>query len=397
MNAILSLAFVFVAFAIGDIISAKTKSIVSTMFTCSVIFIVGFFLGVPQTLFEDANLQGIGALLITSILAHMGTMMSLKQLKMQWKTVLIACAAVVGITVLMLLVGPLVLGKTEAMVAAPVLSGGIIASLMMQESVAVAGLSNGETLAVFATVLMVMEGFVGYPVASFVLKREGMQIKKQILAGTFVPEDKKLAGEEAKKKLIPPLPESLDSENIYLAKVALVGLLATWVASLITQVTGSTLIDKNILALIFGIIFAELGFLEHDVLGKAKSSGFAMAALMAVIFASLAKATPEMLMELLPVIIGANILGVIGYGVFAIIMGKIIKVSPWICIAIGSTANYGFPGTYIISKEVAKSLGDTPEMTETILDAIMPKMLVGGFVTVSIASVLIASLVAWMF
>ncbi len=396
MNAILSLAFIFVAYAVGDIIAVRTKSIVSTMFTCSVIFILGFWSGVPQTLFADAQLAGIGGLLITVLLVHMGTLMNLQQLKEQWKTVLIALAAVIGITAVLLTVGPVLIGKAEALVSAPVISGGIIAALMMQNAVVEAGLSNADALAVFATVLMIMEGFIGYPIASFCLKKEGKLVKQKILDGTYVEEKKALENAAAKKKLFPPLPEKYDSENVYLAKVVLVALLATFLSSVLAQAAGRNVLDKNIIGLLLGILFTELGFLEPSILNKANSGGLAMAALLAVVFSSLAKATPEILIGLLPAIIGANVLGVIGYAIFCVIVGKILKISPWMCIAIGSTANFGFPGTFIVSKEVANSLGDTPEMSEQILGAILPKMLVAGFVTVSIASVIMAGLVAAM-
>ena len=67
MQPILSLVFVLVTYAIADIVATKTKSIVSSMFTCSLIFIVGFWLGVPKTLFSDAQLLSIGSLLITML------------------------------------------------------------------------------------------------------------------------------------------------------------------------------------------------------------------------------------------------------------------------------------------------------------------------------------------
>lgn len=398
MNAILLLSFIFVTYAIGDIISVKTKSIVSTMFTCSVIFIVGFWLGIPQTLFTDSQLAGIGSLLITLLLVHMGTLMSLKQLKEQWKVVLVACVAVIGISLVLLTVGPLIIGRAESLVAAPVISGGLIAALMMQDAVVNAGLGNADALVVFATVLMVMEGFIGYPVASFCLKKEGILIKKSILNGTYVDAKEEIAADidTPKKKLFPALPEKYASENVYLAKIVLVALLATFLSSVITKFTGSNIIDKNIMSLLLGILFSELGFLERDVLTKANSGGLAMAALLAVIFSSLSKATPEIIISLLPAIIGANILGVIGYSIVCVIVGRFLKISPWMCIAIGSTANFGFPGTFIVSKEVANSLGDTPEMSEQILNKILPKMLVSGFVTVSIASVFMAALVSMM-
>ncbi len=395
MYAILGLAFVFLTYSIGDFISVKTKSIVSTMFTCSVIFILAFWMGIPKTLFEDVQLKGIGSLLITILLAHMGTLMSVRQLIEQWKTVLIACAAVVGICALILTVGPILMGRDAAYIAAPVISGGVIASLMMQDAISTASIPNGEMLAVFAVVLMIMEGFVGYPVASFCLTKEGKRIKERIQNGTYVQEA--VVETKERKKLIPPIPEKYASENIYFAKVAIVAVLATWISSILPQFEGRSILDKNIISLILGILAHEIGFLEPRILDKANSGGLAMGALLAVIFSSLAGATPENLVKMLPLILIANVLGVVGYAVLAMIVGKLLKVSPWMCIAIGSTANYGFPGTFILSKEVARSLGDTPEMEEKILGAIMPKMLVSGFITVSIASVLMASLVQLMF
>lgn len=392
MVGILSFSFILVTFAVADMIAVKTKSIVSSMFTCSVVFIVGFWLGIPKTLFADSMLQGIGGLLITALLVHMGTMVSLKQLKAQWKTVLVATGAVIGIALVILTLGQVLMGREEALVAAPVIAGGVIAALKMQETMVASGVANADSLAVFATVLMVMEGFIGYPVASFMLKKEARRIKAEIDNGTYVSEEVDEA--ENKKTLIPQVPEHLHSENFYLAKVAIVALLATLTSAGLQKLLGINVIDKNIMSLLFGILFSQLGFLESGILERANSNGLAMAALMTVVFASLANATPAVLLEILPLIIIAQLLGVAGYTVFSVIVGKLLKVSPWLAIAIGSTANYGFPGTYVISNEVAKSVGKNFEERRLILGAIMPKMLVGGFITVSIASVFLASIIA---
>lgn len=395
MQPFLSLVFVLVTYAIADIVATKTKSIVSSMFTCSLIFIVGFWLGVPKTLFSDAQLLSIGSLLITMLLVHMGTMMSLSQLKQQWKTVVVAISAIVGIAVLILGVGQLFMDRNSAFVAAPVISGGVIAALKMQESMAMSGVSNAEQLAVFATVLMVMEGFVGYPIASICLNKEAKRVKETIKNGTY---DKEFKDEEIeqKKKLFPQIAEKYESENWYLAKTAVIALLATGASLLLQKIFNFNIIDKNIMSLLFGIIFHELGFLDSGILRKASSDGLAMAALMSVVFLSLSNATPDLLISILPLIIIAQILGVIGYAIFGLIAGKFLGISPWMSIAIGSTCNYGFPGTYVISKEVAKAAGDSVDEQEKILNAILPKMLVAGFITVSIASVLLASIAAAM-
>ena len=66
-------------------------------------------------------------------------------------------------------------------------------------------------------------------------------------------------------------------------------------------------------------------------------------------------------------------------------------------MAIGSSCLFGFPGTVIISNEVSESTGTTPEEKAYISAQIMPKMLIAGMVTVSIASVLIAGVMCdWL-
>ena len=57
MNAILAAAVIFVVFTIGDMISAKTKAIVSMLLVASVVFLAGFWTGIfPTTMFADSTL-----------------------------------------------------------------------------------------------------------------------------------------------------------------------------------------------------------------------------------------------------------------------------------------------------------------------------------------------------
>ena len=46
MNATLAAAIIFVVFAVGDMISAKTKAIVSMLLVASVVFLLGFWAGI---------------------------------------------------------------------------------------------------------------------------------------------------------------------------------------------------------------------------------------------------------------------------------------------------------------------------------------------------------------
>lgn len=392
MEALLSLSFVLIVYSIGDFISHKTKSMVSMMFAASVLFLIGFWLGVPATLFEDAQLTGLGSLLIGLLITHMGTLLNMEDLKSQWKTVIIALSAVVGIGIFLFVVGTPIIGREYAIASAPPISGGVVAAIIMGEVAATKGFDN---IVVFATLLVVVQGFFGYPIASYFLNKEAKLIlkrKKGNLSKLNTNTDKANGQALPKKKLIPALPKELQTDFVLLAKTSLTALLSFKLAELTNNI-----IHPYVMCLLIGIIACELGFLEKNILTQANSMGLAMVGLMAVIFSSLSKATPEMLVSLLFPIVASLTLGTIGIIIFSVIVGKILKISPAMSIAIGSTALFGFPGTYILSNEVANANATNEEEKELILGEILPKMLVAGFITVTIASVVLAGVMAKLF
>jgi MFS family permease len=386
MDSLLALVIVLVAFAVGDFISYKTKSIVSMMFVASVIFLIGFWMGIPATLFADAQLTGFGALMIGLLITHMGTLLSIEDLKKQWKTVLIALAAVVGIGIFLFVVGTPIIGREYAVASAPPIAGGVVAAIIMGEGATAKGL---DAIAVFVTLLVVVQGFFGYPLASFMLNREAKKLLKTFHEnnGKASEVETKAAVEPKKerKKLIPPLSKDLQTTYILLAKLAIMAFVSFKLAALTNDV-----VHKYVMCLFVGVAAREIGFLEEAVMTKANSFGLAMVALMAVIFGNLAKATPEMLASILFPLIASLVLGVIGISIFSAIAGKLLGYSLEMSIAIGASALFGFPGTFIISNEVANANGKTEEERGAILHEIMPKMLVAGFVTVTIASVVLA-------
>lgn len=71
-----------------------------------------------------------------------------------------------------------------------------------------------------------------------------------------------------------------------------------------------------------------------------------------------------------------------------------VVVSVPMSIAIGLTSLYGFPGTMILSQEAAKGSGETPEEVAAIEGEILPKMIVAGFSTVTITSVIVTGIIA---
>lgn len=64
---------------------------------------------------------------------------------------------------------------------------------------------------------------------------------------------------------------------------------------------------------------------------------------------------------------------------------------------IGLMALYGFPGTYVVSTEVAQAVGRNEEEKQALLDYLLPKMLVAGFSTITISSLLVVGFVLRQF
>jgi hypothetical protein len=283
----------------------------------------------------------------------------------------------------------MVVGFEEALITAPPISGGVIASIIMGEAATEMNLPN---LALLAALIVVVQGFVGFPLASFFLKKEAERVKSAYRSGKLISKHEKTQADTAKSKPLPDLPKTFKSENVLLAKTAIVALLAVGISAGIEQVVGFDLLNQNIAALLFGVLFAELGFLEQSILNKANSFGFMMVPLTVVVLASLADATPEALVETIIPILVTLFFGTVGVVVFSLVMAKILKVSNYLAIGLGISAMVGFPGTFIISNEIAQSMGESSEEVEVIADNILPKMLVAGFITVSIASVVLAGI-----
>lgn len=99
-----------------------------------------------------------------------------------------------------------------------------------------------------------------------------------------------------------------------------------------------------------------------------------------------------MMLEIIYPLAGTIILGVIGMYVFSFIAGKLLKVSKEMAFAVSLTALYGFPADYIITNEVIKALTEDEKEREMLTSNMLPPMLVGGFITVTIVSVVLAGI-----
>ncbi len=386
MNILIAFTVVLLIMAVGDIVSLKTKAYIPSVFVSALIFIIGFWTIFPKNLMEIGGFSmPLIKLSIYLILVHMGTLMSVKELLAQWKVVLIAFAGIMGIVGMNITVGYLLFGKNMVVVATPPLTGGIVASIMMSEAAAAKGL---ESLAILAIIIYIMQGFAGYPLTAIMLKKEGKRLLKEFrLNRNLKTEGEILHNTKSKLKIFPELKEKYKTTYVLLTKMGFVALLSVGFAQLTHE-----FISRYVICLIFGVIAAEIGFLERKPLNASGSFGFMMTVIMAFIFSQLAKSTPQMLTKLLVPLFGIIFLGVIGMWIFSIVVGRILKVSKEMAFAVSLTALYGFPPNYILTDEASTALAQNKEEKEFLMDIMLPQMLVGGFTTVTIVSVILAGI-----
>ena len=399
MLPILATFVILLVFGIGDMVATKTKAIVSMLFFSSVLFLAGFWTKVlPNTMFDDSTLLLVSGVLVSMLLVHMGTTIKLRDFADQWKTVIIAAAACIAISLGIYFLGGLIVSdKNYVIVGAPILSGGVVATLTMQTAVE----GHSVELGVFAALVMVVQGFVGYPVCSLCLKSEAKRVRGLVESGQELKgvTAKIVTDAAPKKRLIPYIPDKYNGPNIMMAKVAFFAFLATITANAINGWIASTFetdfsISALIFALIYGIIAKELGFIEENPMKRAGADGFMLVVVTLSIFTNLAQSTPDMVAGMLWPLLVVVVTGSVTFLIISTLVGKIFGVSWQMSCAIGSTCLFGFPGTYIVTNEVVNATAANDQEKQLMLDHMMPKMLIAGMVTVSITSILIAGYMA---
>lgn len=376
---------------IGDVVSTRTKASVSSVFVCAVLFIIGYWTIFPKNIVEVAGIPSIVAtLLMYLLITNMGTLLSINELIKQWKTIVITLSGIAGIVILLLTIGTLIFDLETVLVAIPPLVGGVVSSLIMSEAAQTAGLTS---LSILAILIYVMQGFAGYPLTSIMLKKEGKHMLEKYRKGEWIPDNQKEGSKKQEEldtpKLFTKIPKAYHTDFSRFFRLGLVGMLAyyvsVWCSPFVT-------ISPFVLCLLFGVIASSMGFLEKQPLQKADGFGFAIMGLMLFIFDGLKNATPDMIKELAVPMIGIIVIGVIGMYIFSGIIGKLLGVSKEMAFAVSLTALYGFPADYIITNEVIKALTDDKDEQEALTSHMLPPMLVAGFVTVTIVSVILAGI-----
>ena len=211
---------------------------------------------------------------------------------------------------------------------------------------------------------------------------------------------KAVAAEEeiTKKRLIPTIPEKYMDTSTYLALLGFVGMLAILASMLSGKIFHSFGVDfkisPTIFALFFGIIAGEIGLLERKSLQKANCFGFFVVASVVGVMGGLVNSSMEEILALIIPLVVLIFLGIIGMAIGGIIIGKMLKIIWQMSFAIALNCLIGFPVNFLLTNEAINVLAKTEEEKDFLSNIMVPTMLVGGFTTVTLGSVVFAGILA---
>lgn len=392
-NAFLAVVIVCVCYVIGEWVADLSKAWIPSVLVTAILFLIGYWTVFPATLNDDTGLASFASTIgVLMFITHIGTVISLKQLIEQWKTVVVCLVGLVGMVALCWFICPLIMEKTLVIAGLPPLTGGIVAALTMQKAATAAGLKEA---AVFAIAMYSVQGLDGYPITALCLHAEGKRLIKEWRSGSLNLSEAEIAkmktiglstiGDDSDiKKPIPPIPAKFNTPVLIIGKVAL----SVWISSLVGQLIPQ--IPTIVWCLIISVILTRLGFLDTSSLSRANTYTIFMFAAMLSVFSGLKDCTPHMLKTLIGPMLIMIIIGVIGMAIAAFVIAKIFKMSFPLALANGLTALYGFPCDAIITESTCNSLTEDPDERGYLMSKMFPSMVVGGFVTVTITSVIFA-------
>lgn len=395
MTALAAIFAVMGCIFVGEWVSKITHAYLPSVFVSAMLFVVGYWTIFPKDLSAQAsfNMTAVNMFMALS-LVHLGTLMSLKKLLQQWRAVCIALLGVCGTIILTMLIGTKLFNWHTVVAAVPPLTGGIVAALLMSNGLREQGIM---TLVALPIAMMVTHSLVGYPLTSTLLKQEGKRLIKKFRGDPKLQEQIAQAGansdssaaimEGPAKKTIFTVPERYDTAAFIIAKVAFVAVLATAFAKLLNNV-----INPNVMCLLFGVVAHQIGFLEDEALEKARIYNWILYGIMIYGFSQLALLSPKQMGPIFIQVLVLIVLGLIGMFLASFLLAKPFHMSWQMAYCCSLTALFGFPMDYVLTKEIVEDLATSEGETQYLLDSMMPKMLVGGFATVSIASVVIASI-----
>lgn len=368
--------------AVGEVISILSKAWLPSLLIILAGYLVLLWAGIlPTDMLPDSTLAAMGSLFVAVVITHMGTLLPLNQIKGQYKAVLIALIGITfGAGLILLIVSP-ILGYASAVAGAGPVTGGIIAYVVTAERLNELGM---QSLIVIPALILGLQKLTGLPLANFLLRKYATKLRDR---GDL---DDAAAGKDSTqatdvKKGLQLIPEKFQEPPVLLLLLFISASLATWLDSL----TG---LNYGVWALAIGLVGRVLGVFPEKAMQKANAFGLGMASIIVVIMASVSTVTFEDVVKTLWPAVLILTVGATGIMAGGWLASKMFKWDPLKGMPVALTALFGFPADYLLCQEVSRSVGRNAREQKALFDELVTPMLVGGFTTVTTASIVIASI-----
>ena len=384
-------------FAFGDFVGGLTRAKMSSVFIILMLFLIGFLTGIlPPDILEIAELDGLALWAFQFLLMDMGSSVSFTQLKREWRTVVCSALAMVGGIVGCIIAIPLT-GFYPAITAAPVINGAIGALNVMTAACTEKGLTLCVALGAF---IYATQKFVGsVPASHYGLKEANRLIadfrarKAADPSYDFYKEQEGLAAAGGKT------PFWKKHERFYTQYMCL-GIASVFVglSFFLANLTGGA-IDKSLWCMGFGIALRNLGLVPGNFLrDKGNCQGLLNLGGLLTVIPSIATITVGDLSTI-------GFQAVVIYVLVLICLFIMFRILPcWklvgskdFAIGISMTQFLGFPTTRLVAAEISNAVGETQEERDFLMEKIGTAYVMGGFASVTVLSVFVASFIAAVF
>ncbi len=387
-----ALLIVMAFFAIGDVVGQITKAKVSGVFVTLMLFLIGFLTKlIPTDLLAQAKIDGLAAWAFQFLLVDMGSSVSIAQLKKEWRTVACSALAMVAGLIGCVIAIPII-GYLPAITAAPVINGAIGALNVMTEACTARGLDLCVALGAF---IYATQKFVGsVPASHHGLKEANRMIEEFRARKAADPDYDFYKEQDARAAASGKVPFWKQHEKVYSQYICL-GIGAAIVA-LAFFLSKHTPIDKSLWAMGFGIAGRNLGLLPGNFLRNyGNSQGLLNLGALLTVVPSIAKITWGDLATVgFQALVIYTLVMVMIYVFFKLLPFWKLVGSKNFAIGIAQTQFLGFPTTKLVSSEIANAVGKTREERDYLEEKLGTAYVIGGFASVTILSVFVASFVA---
>lgn len=392
LTMVVAALILFAILAFGDVLSLITKARLPMMFVALGTYLVLIWSGMPMDLPIVSNMGMFGVVMISPLIVHMATMIPVREFKKQWRAIVVALSGMVFAVALILGVGSIFFGYTKSVAGSGALCGSVVAAVITVDKLKEVGMG---ALAIIPLAIVAIQEPIGQLVAINILKKHAINIKKKLSSGELSIKDNEEdiivrngiqyeTDENPSPRFKAWIPKRFETPFVMLLKLFIVAAIAQYIAD-------KTGLHWAVWSLLLGVVAVYFGFLRGKMLDRSGSMGITMAALLFYVFTQMNEVTLEVFgTEIVPVL-GILVLGIIGLVIGAIIGGKMVGWPKELAMPVALTALFGFPGNYLITQEACRSVGENNEENDFLMSEMIGPMLIGGYTTVTIGSVVIIS------